>query len=99
MALRGNGDSIYNESLDSCVHSVVGFCLLLARQIARAIIMTNAKQKNTISRTIPQTEESESIVLVGVLIAIVELYESAVTDKPELITILVPKSSISREEL
>lgn len=61
--------------------------------------MTNAKQKNTISETIPQTEESESKVLVVVPIAIVELYESAVTDKPELVTILVPKSSISMEEL
>lgn len=55
--------------------------------------MTNAKQKNTISETIPQTEESESKVPVGVPIAIVELYESTVTDKPELV------SSISREEL
>lgn len=61
--------------------------------------MTNAKQKNTISVTIPQTEESESRVFAGVMIAIVELYDSAVTDKPELVTILVPKSSISREKL
>lgn len=61
--------------------------------------MINAKQKNTISVTIPQTEESKSKVLVGVLIAIVKLYDSAITDKPESVTILVPKSSISREEL
>lgn len=85
--------------MDPCFHSVVGFCLLFARRIANAIIMTNAKQKNTTSVTIPQTEESKSKVLEGVLIAIVELYDSAVTDKPELVTILVQKSSISREEL
>lgn len=89
---------MYNESLDPCVHSIVGFYLLFAMRIARAIIMTNAKQKNTISVTIPQTEESKSKVLVGVLIAIVKLYDSAITDKPELVTILVPKSSISKEE-
>lgn len=60
--------------------------------------MTNAKQKNTISGKIPQTEESESKVFVGLLIAIVELCR-AITDKPELVTIPVPKSPISKEKL
>lgn len=71
------------------------------RKIAIEIIMTNKKQKKThaISGTIPQTEEYESKVLVGVLISIVELYDSTITDKPELVTILVPKSSNSSEKL
>lgn len=46
------------------------------------------KTKSPISGKIPQTEESESKVFVGLLIAIVELYDSAITDKPELVTIL-----------
>lgn len=71
----------------------------MARKTAIVIAKTNAKQHNTISGKIPQKDKSESRVFAGVMIAIVELYDSAVTDKPELVTILVPNSPISMEEL
>lgn len=91
--------SIWNYSLVPCFLRICSLCLLMAWKNAKVITETNAKQHNTICGKIPQKDESESRVFAGVLIAIVELYNSAVTDKLELVTILVQKSPISREEL
>lgn len=99
MALEGERGSIRNDSLDPCFPRVVGFCPFLATQNAIAIMMINAKQKYTIIGTIPQNKVPWSMVFVGVLIAIVELYDSAVTNIPDLLSLLVPKSSSFREKL
>lgn len=99
MAFGVKRGSIWNDNLDPGFLWVVDFFLFWARQSAIAIVITNAKQIYTNSGTIPQNEVSWFMEFVGVLIAIVELYDSSVTNKPELVSWVVPKSSILREEL
>lgn len=82
--LGGDRGSILKDSLESWHFRVLIIRLFLLRQIPNAIKVTKAKQKQIMKETIPQSEDSESIVFVGTLVGFVELNDRPVTIKMEL---------------
>lgn len=83
--------------------SVLSFSCWFLSSLGEASCKSNhndqRKKKKTHNQWKNSTNRRVKKKIVGVLIAIVELYDSAITDKPELVTMLVPKSSISRKRL
>lgn len=61
------------------------YLFFLSSQTPTTIKMTIAKQKQKIRKTIPQNEFSESMICVGVLVAIVEFCNRPVTNTLDLV--------------
>lgn len=84
MELGGDRGSILKDSLESWLFWVFIIRLFPLSQIPKAIKVTKAKQKKIMKETIPQSEDSESIVFVGALVGFFELNDRPVTIEMEL---------------
>lgn len=84
MELGRDRGFILKDSLESWLFRVFIIRLFLLSRIPIAIKVTKAKQKKIMKETIPQSENSESIVFVGTLVGFVELNDRPVTIKMEL---------------